>query len=574
VIPVELRARIEAALADPSLPADLRANLRRWLSPIVPGDPADVREQINRALARVSAGRTALQATTARTHLGAQRERLITQGGSGLATADEILDSGTLGIRFFDLFLPLYDRCEGVPYFGSALRMSVADLKARYNAERGLRLASFRTDGEHVTSARGRLDGVNDVLDDAGLQLASIWEGPAAREALGYYRRFSLLADQLRRQVGTAGEAVLTAMATVESVIFDKVRSVLSLYRETSGGFDAAAVETIIEVALGAEHGWGELLTWFGESGRGDSGRRLAQRVSQRWLQSVFKPDLEMQVRLFLQACDSCRRGIREAFALVEVALASIPPDPFRALPHRVEPAPPHRRAGAAPRRASAGDIGRPIVPPGTAHVGSGVGTGVSGVGTGVRASSADSTASGSAPPRTGRLASHPTQTLVAPVSGVRVHRAAVAAASDSAAPTASTARDSAAPFLADARGLVNASDVDDVGGRGEAPALLAAATGTPSASIAPDPQTTVAPSPTIIPPESAVSGSSVTAPTAAANVPTAHGGVPGFAMPLIPANRSGPREAHRKYRIPGDLVGAEDLARWDDLRPVLGEEL
>jgi hypothetical protein len=96
--------------------------------------------------------------------------------------ADEILDNGTLALRFFDLFLPLYDRCEGVPYFGSALRLSVADLQVRYDAERGLRLASFRADAERVASARERLDGVNDVLDDAGLELGSIWEGPAARE--------------------------------------------------------------------------------------------------------------------------------------------------------------------------------------------------------------------------------------------------------------------------------------------------------------------------------------------------------------------------------------------------------
>jgi len=559
VIPAELRARIEAALADPSLPAELRADLRRWLSPIAPGDPADVRERINRDLAQFSAWRTARQAATARARLAAQHERLVTQRGAGLATADVILDNGTLGIRFFDLFLPLYDRCEGVPYFESALRMSIADLQARYDAERGLRLASFRADAERVTSARERLDEVNDVLDDAGLELASIWDGPAAHEALAYYRWFSLLADQLRRQAGTAGEAVLTAMATVESVIFDKVRSVLSLYRETSGGLDAAAVETIIDVALGAEHGWGELLTWFGESGRGDSGRRLAQRAAQRWLQSVFKPDVEMQVRLFLRSCDWCRRGIREAFALVEVALASIPPDPFRALPHRIDP-PPQRRVGAAPRRGGAGHVAGPHVPPGPAHVNAGVQTG------GVPASSVIPTTRGSAPSRSRLRASNPTQTLAAPVSVVRLHRAAVAAVSDSAA----TMDSAAASDPAEARRLVSTPDVLDLVGTGPPPAALAA--GAPSASFAPDPQANGVPSPTIRA-ESPTSGSSPMPPAAAPGVPASHVGGPGFLMPLMPANHAGPREAHRKYRIAGDLVGAEDVARWDELHPVLGEE-
>jgi hypothetical protein len=562
VIPAELRARIEAALADPSLPAELRADLRRWLSPIAPGDPADVRERINRDLAQVSAWRTARQAATARARLAAQHERLVTQGGAGVATADVILDNGTLGIRFFELFLPLYDRCEGVPYFGSALRMSIADLQARYDAERGLRLASFGADAKRVTSARERLDEVNDVLDDAGLELASIWDGPAAREALAYYRQFSLLADQHRRQVGTAGEAVLTAMATVESVIFDKVRSVLSLYRETSGGFDAAAVETIIDVALGAEHGWGELLTWFGESGRGDSGRRLAQRAAQGWLQRVFKPDVEMQVRLFLRSCDWCRRGIREAFALVEVALASIPPDPFRALPHRIDP-PPQRRVGAASRRGSAGHVAGPNLPPGPAPVNAGVQAG------GVLAGPVP-TARGSAPSRSRPRSSHHTQTLAAPVSVVRVHRAAVAAVSDSAA-----AMDSAAASdPADTQGLVSTHGVPDLVGTGEAPAPSVLPTGAPSASSAPDPEATGVPSPATIRAESATSGSSATAPAAATGVPTTHVGGPGFLMPLMPANRSGPREVHHKYRIAGDLVGAEDLARWDELRPILGEEL
>jgi hypothetical protein len=568
VIPAELRARIEAALADPSLPAELRADLRRWLSPITPGDPADIRERINRDLARVSAGHTVGQAAAARTRLAAQHERLVTHGGAGLATADEILDNGTLGLRFFDLFLALYDRCEGVPYFGSALRMSVADLRARYDAERGLRLAGFRADAERVASARERLDDVNDALDDAGLELASIWEGAAAREALGYYRQFSLLADELRSQVGTAGDAVLTAMATVESVIFDKVRSVLSLYRETSGGFDAAAVDTIIDVALGAEHGWGESLTWFGESGRGDSGRRLAQRTAQRWLQSVFKPDVEMQVRLFLQSCDWCRRGIRQAFALVEVALASIPADPFRALPHRVDP-PPRRHAGAARRRSSGGYAAGPNMPPGTAHVSSGAGM------AGALAGSVAPAAVGAAPSRSKPRASHPTHTLAAPASGVRVHRAAVASPMDSAAagnPAVGSETAAAASVPVETHGFVNSRDAYGVDGMGEASS--GAVVGGPSASVAADPQATPAPSRTTVPPDSATSASSVTAPTAATDGPTTHGGASGFAMPLVPANRSGPREAHRKYRVPGDLVGAEDLARWDELRPVLGEDL
>ena len=555
MIPEELRARIEAALADPSLPADLSAALRRWLSPIVPGDPADVREQINRDLARVSAGRAARQAATARARLAAQHERLVTQGGAGLATADEILDSATLGIRFFELFLPLYERCEGVPYFGSALRMSVANLQARYDAERGLRLAGFRADAERVTSARERLDEVNDVLDDAGLQLASIWDGPAAREALAYYRRFSLVADQLRRQVGTAGEAVRTAIATVESVIFDKVRSVLSLYRETSGGFDPTAVETLIEVALGTEHGWGEVLAWFGESGRGDSGRRLAQRIAQRWLQGVFKPDVEMQVRLFLQSCDSCRRGIRQAFALVEVALALLPPDPFRALPHRLEPAPPKRHPGAA-RRARPGRVAGPTLPPGAAHLDPVVGLGRS------LASPLIQTASGSGLSRSTLPAPHSTPPLASPVSGLHLG-AAVRAARVSVA----------APVPADAVGSDSTRDV--VGGMiGEPSASSALTAGTSFASAAPDPQASGTPSPMAIRPESATSESSVMAPAAATNVPTTHHGWPAFAMPLIPASRSGPSEAQRKYLIQGDVVGADDLARWDALRPVLGEEI
>jgi hypothetical protein len=557
VIPAELRARIEAALADPSLTADLSAALRRWLSPIVPGDPADVREQINRDLARVSAGQAAHQAATARGQLAVQHERLVTHGGAGLATADEILDSATLGIRFFELFLPLYGRCEAVPYYGSSLRVSVANLRDQYDAERGLRLAGFRADAERVTSAHARLDEVNDALDDAGFQLASIWDGPAAREALAYYRRFSLVADQLRRQVGTAGEAVRTGMATIESVIFDKARSVLSLYRETSGGFDPTAVETIIEVALGAEHGWGELLAWFGESGRGDSGRRLAQRIAQRWLQSVFKPDVEMQVRLFLQCCDSCRRGIRQAFALVEIALASIPPDPFAALPHRLATAPPKRQAGIA-RRARPGRVAGPPVPPGAARFNPGVGLGRP------LASPVIHPASLSGLSRSRLPALQSTPPLASAASGLDPHRAAVPVPRDS----------TAASIPADAVGSVRPRDVYIGGGISEPPPLSALTAGTSFASAAADPETTAPPSPMAIRPESATSELSVMAPTAAPNVPTTHGGWPAFATPLIPANRSGSSEALRKYLIQGDVVGADDLARWDALRPVLGEEI
>ena len=131
-----------------------------------------------------------------------------------------------------------------------------------------------------------------------------------------------------------------------------------------------------------------------------------------------------------------------------------------------------------------------------------------------------------------------------------------------------------AARIPADAVGLASTRDVYVGDGIGEAPAPSALTAGTSFASTAPDPQATGTPGPTASRPESPKSESSITAPTAATNVPTAHAGWPAFAMPLVPANRSGPSQAHRKYPIPGDLVGADDMARWDELRAVLGEEI
>jgi hypothetical protein len=242
------------------------------------------------------------------------------------------------------------------------------------------------------------------------------------------------------------------------------------------------------------------------------------------------------------------------------VAFASIAPDPFRALPHRIDPGQSRRLRDPAPHHAHhSGHMTGQAARPGLAqhaHVGR-----VSQAPATVDASTAGDRNPSDPTPRRQPL----TPTTVSGAGRIELPSGAPWPVRDDA--SATVPADIAAPASrSESLGTRASSDVAappeatiaDASGMA-ASGLLAGGTSGPTATG----------------PAPVASGLPGAAPIGATSAPPTHGGWwPGLAMPLIPAGRSGPREAHHRYRIPGDLFGADDLARWDELRPVLGEEL
>lgn len=624
------RSRIEVALRLPNLPAGLRKRLTDLLrAGAFIGNPNDAARDVGDLLSQAHCVAANDDAKRQADDLDRQHGQLVEFGGGGIATADEILANGRQGLAFFGAFLPSYQRCAAL---FETVPASMDELTRRYESESGLSMQTYRGDGTLVAAAYDELQTVNDELDDCGMQLGEVWSGAAAMAGIEYYRRFSLLADQLRGRIGDASRAVGNAMATLESVIFDKARSVHSLYVPTISGLNPSRITAVVDVALGSDVGWATMMTWFGFSpGRGERGRRAAADFTQLWLinghqgrfGAGFKEPFEDRFNIFVTACDSCERSVQRTFARLEEALARVPARPFAAMPGRIgAPLPPLTPAAALRDSSKPARHAAPDQPGRNAGPGDGSGSGAGsasdpGGGPGGGSGGGPGGWSDGSTNRSSRHGDGPSGRGAEDIGSVSDAAApptmppAWQAASAPTAPagTPSAIRSGSGVAATDIGTIPAAAVGTDTSGIGAA--LPGGAGGPSSGSSAPTASFGV------VADRGGDAGHSIAAnvnggaeaagPSSAADgVGTPHhlygvdaiqsdashaesgggsgsgsgvsgsggpGGLPALGMPMGALGRSqGNRDALRKYPIREDLVGEDDLAEWARLGPVIGE--
>jgi hypothetical protein len=570
------RRRLEAALRSADLPAGLRDRLRRWLQPalssdgrFILGNRHDLLRQLNSDLAQANSSRGAAEKERQGAALDEQGKQLVSRGGSGVESADEILDNGRQGLRHFADFLPSYARCAGLPGFDTVAVPALPTMIARYDAERGLSLRAYRADADRIGTCDQALDAITGTLDDCGLQLAGAWTGIAAGNALSYYRQFAELSRALRSRVGDCRRALDAAMAAVESAIYDKARSVRSLYRPSIDGKDYSMVASIVDVAWGSADGWKQMLEWFGRTGHGSAGRQFAEELARNWLLTVFAPDVEQAIRAFLTACEACETRVRAAFAELDEVLSAVPADPYLEIGTRITDRagllggrsvdaglPRKQDSGSAALPARSGPVvGRRLGPlhgGGEGHMSAALihdgslaaAGGYESAGSLTRPASFDGSSRDAAEPAWARqppietdqpigagAASGSPSHAVSAISGVGPQQLAVQSARHPLA-------------------LVARAEPSSTGGNSVPP--LAA--GHSAAGVD--------------------EGSGAAAdPTATHTSETAHIGYPAMGLPIGALARGGAnREVARRYPVRDDLVGEPDLLEWERLGPVIGE--
>ncbi|RZL22559.1 MAG: hypothetical protein EOP31_23980 [Rhodococcus sp. (in: high G+C Gram-positive bacteria)] len=250
-------------------------------------------------------------------------ESIIAQRNS-LSVPDEILDSGSVGLDFFERFHDAATR------LGIEMR-PLGSYDEMYRAESGIDLQALHADV--LTMSLAAEASSRDSQDFAVLSesLAEIWNVEAVDDVAGRVRD-----EQRRAEVDVEAMPLLISVADglagiVRTSVVDKAFKVASLNRETIGGIDAQRIDQLVDVSTqqGGVDAVAKAATWFAPlSDEQFRAVRYAAPVDQietcraaadlvrPWIDQIFRPVYVDTRDEFDRACEQARVALTDAFGV------------------------------------------------------------------------------------------------------------------------------------------------------------------------------------------------------------------------------------------------------------------
>ena len=258
--------------------------------------------------------------------------------GPGVATSDELLDIGSVGLRFFEVYLPLYAQ------LWDPGTMSLGRARQRYDEQRDLSFAQLCEDADVVAAAAQRLESEQTAMRAAARALRDAWRGAAGisvgahvGEVLGATTR------AVEHLVDTA--AVLRrGSEELEHHVRAKADDIATLSEVLIDGRTAAELADIIATAKSGDLSSPRLpeLT--------DTDRPRANDLCRRYLEVTFRPVVDSTWAWFDAVCTRTDTAVRLTYEVLSDVLAGEGPGPVRAAT-----ATPAQQPAAQMRAASAG---------------------------------------------------------------------------------------------------------------------------------------------------------------------------------------------------------------------------
>ncbi|MFE3188633.1 hypothetical protein ACFXHA_06460 [Nocardia sp. NPDC059240] len=213
---------------------------------------------------------------------------------------DAILDYGAPGLRYWEHFLPLYAKVFGAPH-----GMSLTDLYARYDEQRGMNLDEFdaaRTElDKAVTEGETRWAAHQSVAQT----LPTTWTGATGTEAL------AVVTSQLRQarddldSIRTTATTIREALDPLRRAVLTKAEHTLGLLEPTPDGKG--------HIAIG-----------------GKSPDDIeALDATDPWLTTTFRPDIDHKLAAFTAACDTTDQAFDSHYRTIITAFAQVIDHPY-----------------------------------------------------------------------------------------------------------------------------------------------------------------------------------------------------------------------------------------------------
>ncbi|MEU7479358.1 hypothetical protein AB0A63_25450 [Lentzea sp. NPDC042327] len=180
--------------------------------------------------------------------LGATQKVLNEQGD--VPSSNTLLDAGAPGLRFFEKFIPVYQKAAPACGHQGAAPNLEGDIYRRYDEVRDIEFAKFREDSVKLQEAVGKLQTHDNALGSAWNGLGS-WEGQAAEAARGYHDKFAGSSKTLVQQTGQAPGAITAGVTNMQKHVKEFAQQIHDQYSEKCGGLTVEEAETAIRHANG-----------------------------------------------------------------------------------------------------------------------------------------------------------------------------------------------------------------------------------------------------------------------------------------------------------------------------------
>ncbi|MBA3574545.1 MAG: hypothetical protein H0W37_06180, partial [Pseudonocardiales bacterium] len=198
---------------------------------------------------------------------------LLDEPTGSASTSDELLAAGAAGLRFFDVFAPLYSRCTAAPFDVER------EIYGPYRRLAGMDFAALRRDSGAFQACGQSLAESTGVLRNSFVGLAGHWRGQAASNATDHVVGVLDIAGLLDEDISAVGRACGHLADALEEVVRCYASAALSLHSPTCAVGSPALVESLIECA--------------------GSQATAAQRIARQILDEDFVPAFEERLRVF-----------------------------------------------------------------------------------------------------------------------------------------------------------------------------------------------------------------------------------------------------------------------------------
>ncbi|MCM6776158.1 hypothetical protein NDR87_19315 [Nocardia sp. CDC159] len=263
---------------------------------------------------------------------------------------DRILDHGTPGLRYFELYLPLLQ--EAMPGDGPGY----LELCARYDMQRGMNLTALGTVADALRRALATADAEWELQNAQARTLPSIWHGAAAAAATDLMRGLLVRVNEDRVASRTALAALDAALPALKLIIAGKANAVRAIWDRTAGTIDGKHAGQVHDIVRAAA-------TYAADGGaaRPSDGDHRIDRVAALfpgvardalpkscfdWVHGPFRTDVTEKVGVFERACASCHFGVEGLYKVIIDALAQVSDEPYPKAGTRGDSS---RRTGHAP---------------------------------------------------------------------------------------------------------------------------------------------------------------------------------------------------------------------------------
>ncbi|MEV4729002.1 hypothetical protein [Saccharopolyspora sp. NPDC049426] len=263
-------------------------------------------------------------------------------GGAGAKSGDELLDAGKPGLRFFERWVPLYEKIQN-DYNDKSKVLKVDKIREHYNEQRQLNFDKFAKNIEDLKNAeKGMRESVQTMSDKLG-GLWKGWTGGASDASQDFFSsKFTPTAqERVIQKVSDAASMTQDTVKSVSSMIREKATAALELdkYSERIGEKADQDWDTTISVANGTDDDttlrkacsiWGVEVEQGCDGDLDEEVKRKIEDECRKVVRENFAKTVEDTTSKFVQMCDDTKKHINEAWKKLNDELGKVEENPFK----------------------------------------------------------------------------------------------------------------------------------------------------------------------------------------------------------------------------------------------------